>query len=68
MRTLRDEDPSINFTTLDVENTLGEHSIPTIHAVIEFLRSSTFEKTSDYEFVERREYLHQQGVARLSHE
>ena len=54
MRTIRDEDPSINLTTLDVENTLGEHSIPTIHTVLEYLRNSTFEKTSDYEFVERR--------------
>ena len=54
MRTLRDEDPSINFTTLDVEDTLGKHSIPAIHAVLEFLRTSTFEKTGDYEFVERR--------------
>lgn len=54
MRTIRDEDPSINFTTLDVENALGNHSIPTIHAVLEFLRTSKFKKTGDYEFVERR--------------
>lgn len=54
MRTLRDEDPSINFTTLDLENSVGENSIPTINAVLEFLRTSTFEKTGDYEFVERR--------------
>ena len=53
-RTIRDEDPSINFTTLDLENALGEHSIPTIHAILESLRTSTFEKTGDYEFVERR--------------
>lgn len=54
MRTIRDEDPSINFTTLDVENAFGKHCIPTVHAVFEFLRTSTFKKTGDYEFVERR--------------
>ena len=54
MRTLRDEDPSINFTTLDMEDALGEHSIPTVNAILEFLRMSTFETTGDYEFVERR--------------
>ena len=54
MRTLRDEDPGINFTTLDVEDALGKHCIPTIHTMLEFLRTSTFETTGDYEFVERR--------------
>ena len=54
MRTLRDEDPSINFTTLDLESTSGEHSVPAIHTILEHLRTSEFEKTGDYEFVERR--------------
>ena len=54
VRTIRDEDPSCNFTTLDVENSLGEHTIPTIHAVLESLQTSTFKKTADYEFAERR--------------
>ena len=58
MRTLRDEDPSINFTTLDVESAAGEHTIPTTHAVLEFLRTSKFESTGDYEFVERRGTIH----------
>ena len=53
MRTLRDEDPSINLTTLDVEDPFGKHSISTVHAVLEFVHTSTFEKTGDYEYVER---------------
>ena len=53
MRTLRDEDPSINLTTLDVEDAFGKCTISTINSVLEFLRNSTFEKTGDYEFVER---------------
>jgi NADPH:quinone reductase-like Zn-dependent oxidoreductase len=53
VRTIRDEDPSINFTTLDVENSLGEHTIPTIHILLESLQTSTFKKSADYEFAER---------------
>ena len=53
MRTLRDEDPSINFTTLDVEDALGKDTIDATHVILEFLRTSTFQKTGDYEFVER---------------
>ena len=54
IRTIRDEDPSIRLTTLDVENCPGEHTIPTVHSVLEFLSTSRFEKTGDHEFVERR--------------
>ena len=54
VRTIRDEDPNINFTTLDVENSLGEHTISTIHVVLESLQTSAFKKSTDYEFAERR--------------
>ena len=54
VRTIRDEDPSVDFTTLDVENSLGEHTIPTIHVVLGSLQTSTFKKSADYEFAERR--------------
>ncbi|KAL9115464.1 MAG: hypothetical protein Q9227_000785 [Pyrenula ochraceoflavens] len=53
MRTIRDEDPSTNFTTLDVEDYQGNHTIDTIHAILESLHTSTFRQNSDYEFVER---------------
>ena len=54
VRTIHDEDPSVNFTTLDVESSLGEHTIPTIHVVLESLQTSTFKKSADYELAERR--------------
>ncbi|KAI9719958.1 MAG: Type I Iterative PKS [Chrysothrix sp. TS-e1954] len=53
MRTIRDEDPGINLTTLDVEHSAGEHTVPTCHKILEYLSTSTFQKTGDYEFVER---------------
>ena len=53
VRTIRDEDPSANFTTVDLENSVGEHAIPTIHVVLESLQTSTFKKSADYEFAER---------------
>lgn len=54
IRTVRDEDPSINITTLDVEDYQGKHTIPITHTILESLRTSTFRETGDYEFVERR--------------
>lgn len=54
IRTIRDEDPSINFTTLDVESGIGEHTVPAIHVMLKSLQISTFKKSADYEFAERR--------------
>ena len=53
MRTIRDEDPSINFTTLDVQSIRSNYTALAIHAILKHIRDSTFEKTGDYEFVER---------------
>ena len=53
VRTIRDEDPGINVTTLDVEDSTGKNAVPTCNKILEYLRTSTFQKTGDYEFVER---------------
>ncbi|MCJ1306407.1 hypothetical protein MMC25_000049 [Agyrium rufum] len=54
VRTIRDEDPSISFTTLDLDDCIGKHTIPSVLAILDFLQNATFQKTGDYEFVERR--------------
>ncbi|KAL9616663.1 MAG: hypothetical protein Q9160_008486 [Pyrenula sp. 1 TL-2023] len=54
IRTVRDEDPSINITTLDVEEYQGKHTVPAINTILESLQTSTFRETGDYEYVERR--------------
>ena len=54
LRTIREEDPNINFTTLDVEQGSGEHTIPTINTLLEFLHGPASKKSTEFEFVERQ--------------
>lgn len=58
MRTIRDEDPGINLTTLDVESMHGEHTISAVNCILCFIQEATFRTTGDYEFVERSGTIH----------
>lgn len=58
IRTIHDEDPSINITTLDLDRSCGPHTAFAVDAVLCSLQTSTFQKTADYEFAERRGTLY----------
>lgn len=53
LRTIRDEDPSMNLATLDVEHSVGRNTVLATHSILERLQVSKVKKTQDYEFVER---------------
>ncbi|KAK8429569.1 putative polyketide synthase [Phyllosticta citricarpa] len=53
-RTIRAEDPSVRITTLDVEESAGRHTVPTINSVLRGLNNENHLTTTDHELVERR--------------
>lgn len=58
MRTIHDEDPSINLTTLDVDDVGNKLAVDAIHTILGYLQAATFQKTGDYEYAERAGVLH----------
>lgn len=56
IRTIRDEDSGINITTLDLES--ASAAAKCVHVVLEHIRTTTFQKTGDYEFAERGGVIH----------
>ncbi|KAF2119266.1 hypothetical protein BDV96DRAFT_596010 [Lophiotrema nucula] len=61
-RTIRSEDPSISITTLDVGKADGEHTMPSIAAVLKTLLTPAAKTQVENEYVERQGLIH---VARL---
>ncbi|KAK7542637.1 putative polyketide synthase [Phyllosticta citribraziliensis] len=53
-RTIRAEDPSVRITTLDVEESAGRHTVPTINSVLRGLSNENYHANTDHELVERR--------------
>ncbi len=58
VRTIREEDPSVRITTLDLEDVFTEHTISSVDKVLEHVRTATFQRIGDYEFADRRGIIH----------
>ncbi|KAL3424012.1 beta-ketoacyl synthase domain-containing protein [Phlyctema vagabunda] len=57
-RTVRAEDPSISFTTLDVESHTGSNTIKSIDAILESLQQPALRTHIENEYVERNGVIH----------